>query len=88
MRMINIVDLKKINLTKLFAVTIPIFIIALYWFRFSANIEFIIFSIATFIYLIMALIHHFREKTFILEIVIEYILIAILALVVIQSLIL
>lgn len=76
------------NLSLLFALTIPIFIVALYWFRFSPVTEFIIFSIAAVVYLIMALVHHFRHKTLILEIVIEYILIAILALVVIQSLIL
>lgn len=76
------------NLRLLFIITIPLFLIALYWFRFSPITEFVIFSIAAIIYLVMALIHHFRAKTLILEIVIEYILIAILALVVIQSLIL
>lgn len=69
----------------IFALTIPVFSIALFWFRFSPQIQFIIFSVATIIYLSFALIHHFREKTLILEIVIEYILIAILALVVVQS---
>lgn len=76
------------NLSLLFALTIPVFLIALYWFRFSPVTEFVIFFIATVVYLIMALVHHFRTKTLVLEIVIEYILIAILALVVIQSLIL
>lgn len=78
--------MKKLNI--LFILTIPVFAAALYWFRFSSSTEFVIFSVASVVYLIMALIHHFRTKTLILEIVIEYILIAILALVVIQSLIL
>lgn len=71
-----------------FIVSIPFFLIALFWFRFAPTIQFIIFSIATCFYLIFALIHHFKQKTLILEIVIEYVLIAILALVVVQSLIL
>lgn len=80
--------IKKLDLMWVFVISIPMFLIALFWFRFSPNIEFIIFFVATCFYLILALIHHFRQKTLILEIVIEYILIAILALVVIQSLIL
>lgn len=80
--------IKKIDLTWLFLASIPLFLVAFFWFRFAPTTEFIIFSIATAFYLMIALIHHFRHKTLILEIVIEYILIAILALVIMQSLIL
>lgn len=83
--MIHWFSLKKLNLTAIFFLTIPIFLITLFWLRFSPQKQFITFSIATLVYLIFALIHHFREKTLILEIVVEYILIAILALIVVQS---
>ncbi|MDD2822925.1 MAG: hypothetical protein PHQ59_02475 [Candidatus Daviesbacteria bacterium] len=80
--------IKKIDLSWLFLITTPIFVIALFWFRFTPSVEFIIFFIATCFYLTLALIHHFYQKTLILEIVIEYILISVLALIIIQSLIL
>lgn len=80
--------IKKLDLLWMFVGSLPFFLIALFWFRFSPKIQFIIFFIATCFYLIIALIHHFRHKTLILEIVIEYILIAILALIIVQSLIL
>lgn len=78
----------KLNLIWTFVGSVPIFIIFLFIFRFSPGIQFIIFFIATCFYLIITLIHHFRQKTLILEIVIEYILIAVLALIIVQSLIL
>lgn len=79
--------LKKLNLGLLFISALPVFAIAIYWFRFSPIGVFIIFSTATAFYLMIALIHHFREKTLIFEIVIEYVLIAILALLILESLI-
>lgn len=72
-------------MTRWFFLSIPVFLITLFWLRFSPQKQFMIFFIATAVYLIFALIHHFREKTLILEIVVEYILIAILALIVVQS---
>ncbi len=83
--MIQRLIIKKLSSNTIFIITIPILLSILFWFRFAPQKQFIVFFIATIIYLILALIHHFREKTLIIEIVIEYILIAILALVVIQS---
>lgn len=80
--------IRKLDLIWTFVFSVPFFIVALFIFRFASNIQFIIFFIATCFYLLVALVHHFRQKTLILEIVIEYILIAILALVIVQSLIL
>ncbi|MFA5932933.1 MAG: hypothetical protein WCV81_01555 [Microgenomates group bacterium] len=78
----------KADLIWTFVGSVPLFIIALFLFRFAPNIQFIIFFVATVFYLLVALTHHFRHKTLILEIVIEYILIAALALIIVQSLIL
>lgn len=80
--------ISKLDLIWTFAGSMPFFIIALFLFRFNPAIQFIIFSVATIFYLIIAIIHHFRQKTLVLEVVIEYILIAVLALIIIQSLIL
>jgi len=80
--------IQRLDLIWMFVFSTPFFLIALFWFRFASGIQFIIFFFATCFYLGIALTHHFRQKTLILEIVIEYILIAVLALIVVQSLIL
>jgi hypothetical protein len=80
--------LYKMNLTWLFLISTPVFIFFLYLNRFSPEHIMIILFLATALYLFCVLIHHFRDKTLSLEIMIEYVLIAILALVVVQSLLL
>lgn len=68
----------------LFALT-PIFLGLVFAYRYSPVIEFQILSLAAFCYLITAIFHHIKDKTLRVEVMIEYILIAVLALIVLQS---
>lgn len=79
---------KKLNLIWILILSTPIFLVALFIFRFSSSIQFQIFALAALLYLVVAIIHHFRDKTLTLEITIEYVLIAALALLILQGLIL
>lgn len=79
---------KKINLIWALALSTPIFLVLLFIFRFSPATQFQIFVLATLVYLAVTLIHHYKDKTLALEIIIEYILIAALALLILQGLIL
>lgn len=60
---------------------------ALFLARFSRTLQFQVFLGAALTYFLVAIIHHLRDKSLTLEIIVEYILIAILALVVFQSLV-
>lgn len=80
--------LKKINLVWVMVFSTPLFLAALFIFRYTPTTQFEIFSLAATTYLIVALIHHYRDKTLTLEIIIEYFLIAALALLILQGLIL
>lgn len=80
--------LKKLNLIWILALSTPAFFVALFIFRFSSTIQFRIFTLAALVYLGVALLHHYKDKTLTLEIIIEYILIAVLALLILQGLIL
>lgn len=79
---------KKLNLIWILILSTPIFLVALFIFRFSSSIQFQIFVLAALLYLAVAIIHHYRDKTLTLEITIEYVLIAALALLILQGLIL
>lgn len=80
--------LQNIKLVWVFTITMPAFMAALFIARFNHQIQFQIFILATGVYLLTALLHHFRDKTLTLEIIIEYVLIAALALVILQGLLL
>lgn len=84
----NKINLKKANLIWVLTLFIPVFLVALFIFRFSPQTQFQIFVLAALVYLAVALIHHYKDKTLTLEIIIEYILIAALALLILQGLIL
>lgn len=67
-------------------VATPIFLITLFLFRTSSGWQLRIILLTTAIYLGAALLHHKKDKSLTAEIVIEYILIVVLALVIIQGL--
>lgn len=77
---------KKINLNWLFLITTPIFVLSLLVFRSSSQILLQIMAFAAIVYLTIASLHHLKDKTLTLEIIIEYILIAALALIFLQGL--
>ena len=75
-----------INLQYLFIPIAIICICLMYLLRGSALLQFEVVVIAGLSYLSIALVHHHFSKSLTLELIIEYILIAILALVILQSL--
>lgn len=76
------------NVIWILTISSPIFILAFILFRFSPGLQFQILILAALVYFAVALLHHYRERTLTLEIIIEYILIAVLALLVLQGVIL
>lgn len=76
----------NISLATVVFFTAPVFIFTLFAYRFSPEIQFQIFTLAALVYVIIALVHHHRDKSLTLEITIEYVLIAALALVIFQGL--
>lgn len=82
----KITVLMKINLIWVVIISAPVFMAALYLFRLSSKLQFQILVLASLVYLITALLHHYKDKTLTLEIIIEYVLIAALALLILQGL--
>ena len=78
----------NLNLNWVLFLTAPLFIAVLFIFRFSPHIEFCVLIFTALIYLAVAILHHLKDKTLTLEIIIEYVLIATLALIILQGLIL
>ncbi|MCL5409636.1 MAG: hypothetical protein M1607_02120 [Patescibacteria group bacterium] len=70
----------------LFIVSTPLFIYAFIAYRGAPSLEFQLLTLAAIFYVMLAILSHHREKTLSLEIVIEYVLIAALALIVLQGL--
>lgn len=64
---------------------LPVILVALFLFRFSPDMQSQVLILFILIYLLFAILHHFRDKTLTLEIFLEYILIAALAAVVLQG---
>lgn len=69
----------------IFVLITPIFIFLIYIFRLTPQALFQILTLATIIYLFFAIIHHLKDKSLLFEIVIEYILIAVLVLLIAQT---
>ncbi len=76
----------KPNWFWIFVVTVPLSVLALIKFRNSNIIVFEVLTGMTIIYLTSALLHHYHHKNLTLEIFIEYVLMAALALIVLESL--
>lgn len=88
MKKFSILNFKflKINVIWILILSIPIFMGLLIIFRFSPERQVQIFIVASIIYVLTAILHHFQDKTLTMEIIIEYILIAVLALLLLQGL--
>lgn len=77
----------RFSLLLILVFSTPVFLLALWYFRGHPSLQFQVLTIAALIYVILALLHHLKSKYLTLEILIEYILIAALALVILQSII-
>lgn len=77
--------LKKINLMYIFSLSAPIFAYLIYLNRHSGNRQLNILACFTLLYLILACLHHLKDKSLTLEVFLEYLLIAGLSLVVVHS---
>ncbi len=80
--------LKKIKLIWMWIIAAPFFIWALLFWNLSSQLKFYLLVIMTLFYLITALLYHYQDKSLVFEIVIEYVLIAILSLIILQNLLL
>lgn len=76
----------KISVMWILILSIPFFMGLLIIFRFSPERQMQIFISASIVYVFTAILHHFQDKTLTMEIIIEYILIAVLALLLLQGL--
>lgn len=65
----------------------PIFIITFINYRFSSRVSLMVLLGMVMVYLLTALLHHYHHQTFRLEIIIEYVLIAALALIIFAGLV-
>lgn len=74
--------MRKIDLPWLLVLAIPLFTIILWINRLTPDFNFKLVAVAALLYLAVAFIHHRRDKTLTLEIIIEYILIAALVLII------
>lgn len=81
------VKLAHLNVGRILVFVLTIFALLVVIFRFSKQSVFLILLLAACTYLVIAIIHHIRDKTLKLEILLEYIFIAVLALIILQSII-
>lgn len=79
--------LLKLDLSLIIILSLPIFILIILVSKSFPKITFLMVSLAVLLYLVVAIFHHLKDKSLKLEIVIEYILIAALALIIFQGLI-
>lgn len=77
--------LKRIKPIRIITLSAPLFVLALFLFRYSTQAQFGVLIVAAVVYLGTAVLHHRKDKTLTFEIIIEYVLIAALALLMIQS---
>lgn len=76
----------KISVLWILIVSTPLFMGLLIIFRFSSERQFQVLVTASIVYICTAILHHFQDKSLTMEIIIEYILIAVLALLLLQGL--
>lgn len=85
--MIDTKTLRKINLTWVLFFSVPLFLIIFLRYRHSPYLIFLLLTLATLIYLLVSLLHHLKDKTIRTEVILEYFLIALLALIIFQGLV-
>jgi hypothetical protein len=71
-----------------FVTSVPFFLLLLYAVRNSSMSVLTVLSIVCIVYLTIALIHHYLDRTLHFEVIVEYVLLALLSLVVLQSMVL
>ncbi len=79
--------LKRINLMWIYIALAPVLFSMLILFRNQQVVVFSIATLAALFYVVVALLHHYQDKTLTVEVTLEYVLTAVLAIVILQSLI-
>lgn len=80
--------MRKIQPTWILIITTPLFMASLWYFRFLPKVQFEVGLLASLTYLTVALLHHLKDKSLTSEVVIEYVLLAALAVIILQSILL
>ena len=76
---------QKFSVLSVMVCLTPIFMMGIYYFRHLPPMQLQLITVAAMSYLTLALIHHLHDKTLKMDLLIEYVLIAILVLVILQS---
>ena len=79
--------IQRINLMWVYIILAPVLFSMLLFFRNQQLVVFSIAVMAAIFYVTVALLHHHRDKTLTVEVTLEYVLTAVLAIVILQSLI-
>ncbi len=77
--------MKALNLSYFYMPVALIILGVFYIFRNQPKLQFQLVVIAAIIYVILALLHHLKDKSLTLEIIIEYILMAALVIIILQG---
>lgn len=80
--------LSKLNLTHSLIPWSGVAVILLILLRGRSNLQFLVVMISVVIYLFISLIHHHFDKSLTFEVLVEYILIAVLTLIILQGILL
>lgn len=78
--------LVRINILWLLVFFTPLFAAGIIYFKSNKSIQIEILTMSAIVYVSVAILHHWRDKTLTREIVAEYVLLAVLALIIVLSL--
>lgn len=76
---------RSFSYTLFFYLSLPFLMLLVLGYKFSSKLIFLTLCLSAIIYLVTAILHHLKDKSLNLEIIIEYFLIAFLALVILQG---
>lgn len=68
---------RRISFSLIFVTFLPIFVAALSYFYGLTKVQFGVVVMAALLYLILAMLHHYRDKTLTFDTMVEYVIVAI-----------
>lgn len=77
--------LLRAKLTWIFIALSPIFLFLIFTFQNSSQAQFKLLALAALVYFLVAIGHHLKDQSLKFEIVVEYFLIALLSLIILQG---
>ena len=74
----------KYSIMNVMVILSPVFLLGIYYFRSMPYLQMQVISMAAITYLSLAVIHHLKDKSLHMDLILEYVLIAILILVLVN----